>query len=160
MQVDLGHKGGLINPPPWCGSCRDGCSNTGGPPLPQKRVSCQKKILINSPSPLQLEHFSSKDILWDSMTFFMLCLSGWLFALYWCNTCFGYVCSLASCLVSIALLYHQLLRLTFWLRKYSNKFGGNTYYWCHFLYHNPARARNNLLLHSQQLGLRLGKVCV
>ena len=41
----MGHKGGLTNPCPWRGRCRAGYSNTGGPPLPQKRAPCQKKVV-------------------------------------------------------------------------------------------------------------------
>ena len=39
----MGHTGGLINPHPWHGRCQAGYSNTGAPPLPRKRVPCQKK---------------------------------------------------------------------------------------------------------------------
>ena len=35
--------GGLTNPRPWRRRCRAGFSNTGGPPLPRKRVPLQKK---------------------------------------------------------------------------------------------------------------------
>ena len=34
---------GLTNPRPWRGRCQAGYSNTGGPPLPQKRVPFQKR---------------------------------------------------------------------------------------------------------------------
>ena len=36
MEGDVGHTGGLTNPRPWCGRCRAGYSNTGGPPLPRR----------------------------------------------------------------------------------------------------------------------------
>ena len=38
--------GGLTNPRPWRGRCRAGYSNTGGPPLPQKRAPYTKKNLL------------------------------------------------------------------------------------------------------------------
>ena len=38
--------GGLINPRPWRGRCRAGFSNTGGPPLPQKRTPPSKKAVL------------------------------------------------------------------------------------------------------------------
>ena len=38
-----GHTGGLINPRPWQRRCPSGYSNTGGPPLPRKRVSLRRK---------------------------------------------------------------------------------------------------------------------
>ena len=43
MAGGVGHTGGLTNPRPWRGRCRAGFSNTGGPPLPQKRAPLQKK---------------------------------------------------------------------------------------------------------------------
>ena len=43
----VGHTGGLTNPCPWCGRCRAGYSNTGGPPLPRKRAPFQKKFLFS-----------------------------------------------------------------------------------------------------------------
>ena len=33
-----GRMGGLMNPRPWCGRCRAGLSDAGGPPLPRKRA--------------------------------------------------------------------------------------------------------------------------
>ena len=45
MVGGMGHTGGLTNPHPWCGRCRAGFSNTGGPPLPRKRAPLQKKEL-------------------------------------------------------------------------------------------------------------------
>ena len=43
MAGGVGHMGGLTNPRPWRGRCRAGYSNTGGPPLPQKRAPLTKK---------------------------------------------------------------------------------------------------------------------
>ena len=42
MAGGVGHTGGLTNPRPWRGKCRAGYSNTGGPPLPRKRVPLKK----------------------------------------------------------------------------------------------------------------------
>ena len=39
----MSFTGGLTNPRPWRGRCRAGYSNTGGPPLPQKRAPLQKR---------------------------------------------------------------------------------------------------------------------
>ena len=44
MAGGVGHTGGLTNPRPWCGRCRAGYSNTGGPPLPRKRALSSKKV--------------------------------------------------------------------------------------------------------------------
>ena len=44
MAGDVGHTGGLTNPRPWRGRCQAGYSNTGGPPLPQKRALLQTKV--------------------------------------------------------------------------------------------------------------------
>ena len=46
MEGDVGDTGGLTNPRPWRGICRAGYSNTGGPPLPRKRVPLTKKGLL------------------------------------------------------------------------------------------------------------------
>ena len=43
MAGSVGHMGGLTNPRPWCGRCRAGYYNTGGPPLPRKRAPLQKR---------------------------------------------------------------------------------------------------------------------
>ena len=43
MAGGVGHTGGLTNPRPWRRRCRAGYSNTGGPPLPQKRAPFPKK---------------------------------------------------------------------------------------------------------------------
>ena len=43
----VGHTGGLTNLHPWCGRCRAGYSNTGGPPLPRKRAPWTKKLENN-----------------------------------------------------------------------------------------------------------------
>ena len=43
----VGHTGGLTNPRIWRRRCRAGYSNTGGPPLPQKRAPFSKKARIN-----------------------------------------------------------------------------------------------------------------
>ena len=48
MAGGVGHTGGLTNPRPWCGRCRAGYSNTGGPPLPRKRAPLQKKIVVSA----------------------------------------------------------------------------------------------------------------
>ena len=40
------YTGCLINPRPWRGRCRAGSSNTGGPPLPRKRVPFTEKANI------------------------------------------------------------------------------------------------------------------
>ena len=42
MVAGVGHTCGLTNPRPWRGRCRANYSNTGGPPLPQKRAPLQK----------------------------------------------------------------------------------------------------------------------
>ena len=41
-----GHTGGVTNPRPWRGRCRSGSSNTGGPPLPQRRAPFTKKTFF------------------------------------------------------------------------------------------------------------------
>ena len=47
MAGGVGHMDGLTNPRPRRGRCRAGYSNTGGPPLPQKRTPFPKNRLIN-----------------------------------------------------------------------------------------------------------------
>ena len=47
MAGGVGHMGGLTNLRPWRGRCRAGYSNTGGPPLPQKRAPLTKTIHTN-----------------------------------------------------------------------------------------------------------------
>ena len=46
MAGGVGHTGGLTKPRPWRRRCRVGYSNTGGPPLPQKRAPLQKKAQL------------------------------------------------------------------------------------------------------------------
>ena len=60
MVGGVGHTGGLTNPRPGRGRCRAGYSNTGGPPLPRKRVPFTKKATerknkqgIDFPTPLK-----------------------------------------------------------------------------------------------------------
>ena len=51
--------GGLTNPRPWRGRCRASYSNTGGPPLPRKRVPFSKKgSLLGFPTQVDIVRWS------------------------------------------------------------------------------------------------------
>ena len=66
MEGGVGQKGNLTNPRPWRGRCQAGCPNTGGPPLPRKRVPLQKRnkngqIFVPLPNVLGLAKFKKSN---------------------------------------------------------------------------------------------------